>query len=337
MRACFADNEETPMTFRPLARAAALAFVLAALAAPSAGLAQAWPAKPLRLVIPFPPGGSTDTTGRLLAQSLGEALGQPVVVENKPGGNLVIGVDAVAKAPADGHTLLLTLDIALTMNPHLLAKLPYAPEKDLAPVSLVTTQQMWFVAGPKLGARTPQELVALAKAQPRRINYGSGAIVGQLTGELFRMLTGAEMTYVPFKGSGPALQALLAGDIDLAVADITPFAPYIAQGKLRALGQTGTRRFESQPDVPTMIEQGIRDFQVTGWFGLFVPGGTPAPVIARLNAEVATLLARPEIRQKILSFGLMPTSSTPQALAERAREDAEKWGKVIRAAGIRLD
>ena len=299
--------------------------------------AQVYPSRPVRLVVPFPPGGSTDAVARLLAQRMGDTFGQAVVVENRPGGNLFIGAEAVAKAPADGHTLLFTLDIVFTMNPSLFAKLPYDAERDFAPISLVTTQTMWFVSNPKLPVASMSELVAYARANPRRINYGSGAIVGQLTGELFRTLTGAEMTYVPFKGSAQALQALLAGDIDLAVADITPFSPHIATGKLRGLGQTGRKRLESMPAVPTMAEQGLKDFEVIGWFGMYAPAATPQPIIARLNAEVTRLLALPDVKEKILAYGLEANSSTPEALTARAREDAAKWSRVIKAAGIRLD
>ncbi len=303
----------------------------------SQAFSQVYPSRPVRLVVPFPPGGSTDAVARLLAQRMGESFGQSVVVENRPGGNLFIGAEAVAKAPADGHTLLFTLDIVFTMNPSLFARLPYDAERDFAPVSLVTTQTMWFVSNPKLPVVSMAELVAYARANPRRINYGSGAIVGQLTGELLRTLTGAEMTYVPFKGSAQALQALLAGDIDLAVADITPFSPHIATGKLRGLGQTGRKRLESMPAVPTMAEQGLTDFEVIGWFGMYAPAGTQQPVITRLNAEVTRLLALPDMKEKILSYGLEANSSTPEALAARAREDAAKWSRVIKAAGIRLD
>ena len=320
----------------PVVLATALWLALPFCASPAAH-AQQYPSRPVRIVVPFPPGGSTDAVARLLAQKLGESFGQPVVVDNRPGGNLFIGAEAVAKAAPDGHTLLFTLDIVFTMNPFLFSKLPYDPEKDFTPVSLVTTQSMWFVANPKLPARTMPELVANAKANPKKINYGSGAIVGQLTGELFRMLTGAEMTYVPFKGSAAALQALLAGDIDLAVADITPFSPHIASGKLRGLGQTGRKRFEGMAAVPTMVEQGLKDFEVLGWFGLYAPAGTPPALVARLNAEITRLLVLPDVRDRILSFGLEPGASTPEALAARAREDGAKWNRVIKAAGIKLD
>jgi tripartite-type tricarboxylate transporter receptor subunit TctC len=223
------------------------------------------------------------------------------------------------------------------MNPHLFSKLPYDPDKDFAPISLITTQTMWFVANPRLPVTNMPDLVAYARANPGKINYGSGAIVGQLTGELFRLVSGAEMTYVPFRGSAPALQALLAGDIDLVVADITPFAPHVASGKLRVLGQAGRKRLESMPAVPTMAEQGLKDFEVIGWFGLYAPAGTAPAVIARLNTETSRLLALPEVREKILSLGLEAAPSTPEALAARAREDAAKWGRVIKASGIRLD
>jgi tripartite-type tricarboxylate transporter receptor subunit TctC len=321
----------------PKAVAAAMLVVIQALFAVPAH-AQSYPSKPIRLIVPFPPGGSTDTVARVLGQHMSSGLGQPVVIDNRPGGNLFIGAEAAARSAPDGYTLFLPLDIVFTMNPFLFSKLPYNAEKDFAPISQLTSQTMWFVANPaKLAARSIPELVAYAKAHPAKVNYGSGAIVGQLTGELLRTLTGAEMTYVAFKGSAAVLPALLAGDVDLAVADITPFAPYIQQGKLNALGQTGRARSPLLPAVPTAIEQGVNGFEVTGWFGLYAPAGTPAPIINRLNAEVARILAIPEVREKLINVGVEPAPSSPEALAVRARDDAAKWSKLIKATGIKLD
>ena len=300
--------------------------------------AQSYPSKPVRLIVPFPPGGSTDTVARILGQHMGSGLGQSVVIDNRPGGNLFIGAEAAARSAPDGYTLFLPLDIVFTMNPFLFSRLPYNPEKDFAPISQITSQTMWFIANPaKLAARSIPELVAHAKANPAKINYGSGAIVGQLTGELLRSLTGAEMTYVAFKGSAAVLPALLAGDIDLAVSDVTPFVPYIQQGKLSALGQTGRARSLLLPAVTTAIEQGVAGFEVNGWFGLYAPAGTPASIIGRLNAEVARILALPDVREKLISVGVEPAPSSPEALATLARDDAAKWSKVIKAAGIKLD
>ncbi|VCU69235.1 Tripartite tricarboxylate transporter family receptor [Pigmentiphaga humi] len=329
---------------RPLRAAASFAACAPAIAAAALSLAaqpawaQAkWPSKPIRLVVPFPPAGSADSVARLVAHTLSERLDQRVMVENKPGGNMVIGAADVARAAPDGHTLLFTLDTVFTVNPFAYGKLPYDPVKDFAPVSLVTTQSMWFVTNPKKPFRTMQELERVAKASPGTVNYGSGAIVGQLTGELMKSITHARMTFIPYKGSAPTAQALLAGDIDLAVADITPFAPHIKEGKLIALGQTGTSRSDFLPDVPTMIEQGWKDFEVTGWFAIYAPAATPPAIVSRLNGEIAAALATPDVKQRIWELGMNAMSSTPEELRQRAAKDAARWEPIIRAENIKLD
>lgn len=324
------------MTAAQITRRTAILGGLAACAPHAFGQEAPWPTKPVRLVLPFPPGGSADAIARVLGQALGERLGQPVVVDNKPGGNLFIAAVETAKSAPDGHTLMLTLDIAMTVNPFVFSKVPYRVS-DFAPISTVSTFNMWFVTRADGPIKSMSDLIARAKAQPDRLNYGSGALIGQLTGELLKSITGASMTYVAFRGSAPAAQALLAGDLDLMVSDITPLLPFIEAGKLVALGHTGSTRSSTLPQVPTMAEQGIKNFEVTGWLGLFAPAGTPATVVGKIATEVERVLARPDISEKIRSFGFQASSSTPAALTNAIRQDAANWEKVIRTANIRLD
>lgn len=313
-----------------------IAAVLGLAASPGAE-AQEYPSRPVRIVLPLPPGGSGDALARLLGQKLTEDLAQTVVVDNRPGGNMVVAAGVVAKAPPDGYTLLLTLDIAMTMNQSLFKALPYNPETDFAPISLLSTQPLLFVANPKLPAASMTQLVDYAKANPGKVNYGSGAIVGQLAGELLKSITGAQMVYVAYKGSGPALQALVTGEIDLAVADIAPFVPYINDGKLKPIVVTGSRRDPSLPQVPTMSEQGFPGLVSEDWFALYAPAGTPKPIIAKLNQAVAASLAGPDLRERLLSVGINPAASTPEELAARQKLDAARWGKLIHDADIHLD
>ncbi len=312
-----------------------LAFLTLSISLPA--LAQTYPAKPLRLVVPFPPGGSGDAVARLLGQGLSERLGQAVIIDNRPGANLFIGAQEVARAPADGYTLLMGLDLIFTINPHTFSRLPYDPVKDFMPVSQVTSQTMWYVAGPKLRVSSMAELIALAKSQPGKINYGSGALIGQLTGEFLKSLTGAEMTYIPYKGSAGAAQALLAGDVDLVVSDIAPFMQYAKTERVKLLGQTGRARSSTLSQVPTMVEMGIKDFEVSNWFAVFAPAGTPAAIVDRLNVEIGRVLAQPETKNRLSSYGLEAQASTPAALAKLMSEDSIKWERIIKTAGIKLD
>lgn len=321
---------------RQALQALTLVFMAAFIALPAAH-AQTYPNKPIRLVVPFAPGGSADGLARIYGQMLGEALGQSVVVDNRPGGNLIIGTDAVAKSPADGYTLLMTLDIAMTMNPSLYSKLPYQPEKDFAPISLLGQQAVLLVSNPKLPVKTMGELVAYAKKNPGKVTYGSGAIVGQVVGEMLHSMTGTQMVYVPFKGSQLALNALLAGDIDLAIADFAPFLQYIEQGKLIGLATTGTQRESVLPKVPTAIEQGYPNFEAHNWFGVFAPAGTPQAIVDKLNAASVRITASPTYKEKLQTLNLNTASSTPAELAATVKSDTAKWGKIIKAAGIHFD
>ncbi len=310
---------------------------LAAVGGVSGAFAQLYPNKPIRLVVPFPPGGSGDSVARILGVALGERLGQPVIIDNKPGGNLFIATQEVARAPADGYTLLMGLDAIFTINPHTFSKLPYDPVKNFVPVSQVTTQSMWFVASPKLGVKTMPELIALAHKKPSWINYGSGALIGQLTAEVLKTLTGASMNYIPYKGSGPAAQDFLAGNVDLVVADVGPFMQYSKDPRVVFLGHTGTGRSTSLPQVPTMSEQGVKNFEINNWFGVMAPAGTPASTVNKLNLEIRRALAEPDVKARIASFGLEAKSSTSSELAARIKDDSARWSRVIKAANIKLD
>lgn len=315
----------------------AASLVGAGLAASNGAGAQEYPTRPVRVVLPLPPGGSGDTLARLLGQKMTEDLEQTVVIDNRPGGNMMVAASVVAKAPPDGYTLLLTLDIAMTMNQSLFKALPYNPEVDFAPISLLSHQPLLFVANPKFPASSMKQLADYAKANPGKVNYGSGAIVGQLAGELLKSINGAQMVYVAYKGSGPALQALISDEIDLVIADITPFVPYINDGKLKPIAVSGPQRDPSLPQVPTVSEQGFPGLVSEDWFALYAPAGTPKPIIAKLNKAATKALTSPDVRGRLLSVGINPATSTPEELAARQKLDATSWGKVIRDADIHLD
>ena len=316
---------------------ASLVAAATALTAAVSAVAQTFPAKPIRLIVPFAAGGGTDTMGRVLAQKMSESIGQPVVVENRAGSDTIVGADFTAKAPPDGHTILLALDIAVTMNQWLYSKLPYDPVKDLAPVSLVASTPLILVGNPNVPVRTMADLVSHAKANPGKLNYGSGAIVAQLIIELLKQSTGIQMVFVPFKGAAPTTQALLANDIQFAIADFFSFLPHIKSGKLVAIASTGRTREPTLPDMPTMIESGYPNMEVGNWWAVYAPGGTPAPVVERLNREVVKAVASPEVTERYRAILVNPASSTPEALAARQAADADRWRGVIRSAGIKLD
>ena len=304
-----------------------------------AAQAQPYPNKPIRLLVPFPAGGGTDVMARLLGQKMSESMGQPVLIDNRPGSDTIIAADILAKSPADGYTILLTLDIAVTTNPFMYSRLPYDPVKDLAPVSLVATTALIIVAGPKLPAqiKTLPELVAYAKANPGKVNYGSGAATIPIVVELLKQTTGVEMVYVPYKGAAPTLQALLAGDIELGIADFFSFIPSIKQGKLRAIAVTGRTREASLPDTPTAIEAGYPNVELGNWWGVYAPGGTPAPIIDRLNREVVRAVALPDFAERIRAMINARISSSPSELAARQKADAAKLGVLIKSAGLKVN
>jgi tripartite-type tricarboxylate transporter receptor subunit TctC len=317
-------------------RAALLA--AAAIAVIGAAAAQPYPAKPIRLVVPFAPGGGTDNLARIFLPRMSESLGQQIVIDNRPGAGGNIGVEIVAKAPADGYTLLM-VDTSFTVNPNLFPKLPFDTLKDFAPVTLLAAAPVILVAHPSVPANTVQELVALAKAKPGTLNYASGGngASTHLGGELFRMVAGIDIVHIPYKGTGPAMQDLLGGHVSVMFSGISSAKPQAEAGKLRALAVTGAARNSAMPEVPTFAEAGLGAVDAGTFWGMLAPAGTPPPIIERLHAEAAKALALPDIRERIAALGYDAIAGSPAAYADNIRAEIDKWGKVIKTAGIKVD
>jgi tripartite-type tricarboxylate transporter receptor subunit TctC len=312
-------------------------FVLVALAsAVSAAQAQNFPAKPVRLIVPFAPGGSTDIVARVLGQKLNEMWGQPVLVDNRAGGSTVIGTEIVAKAPPDGHTLLVT-PAPFTIVPSLAIKLPYDPHKDFEPITLINTTPLVVVVHPAVPAKSIKDLVALARSKPGALNYGSSGSGGSnhLAGELFNAMANVRMVHVPYKGNAPALQDLVGGHVDVVFNGLTSALPLVKSGKLRALGMTSLNRSSTLPEVPTLDEQGLKGFQAVAWNGLTAPARTPKNIVDRINADVVKVVRAPELVEKLRAEGSDPVGSSVDAYAKFLREEIAKWNKVIRFANIR--
>ena len=319
-------------TLRTLACAAAFA------ALGGSAWAQAWPARPISLIVPFPAGGTTDVLARALGQELGKSLGQPVIVENKPGAGATLGADYVAKSRADGYTLLMGA-VHHTIATSVYKKLAYDFEKDLAPITTVALVPNVLVVNPQLPARTVPELLALAKAQPGKLTYGSnGTGTGQhLIGAQFEGMGGVQLLHVPYKGSGPLTTDLLGGQIDMSFDTVTPVLPHIKAGKLRALAVTTAKRSVALPDVPTLDEAGLPGFDMGTWFGVLAPAGTPKDVVARLSADMVKIIRSPEFRKKMDDIGADPIGDTPQQMARQIREDTARFARLVKDAKVSLD
>lgn len=320
--------------------AAALACALAS-AVPGASWAQAanWPTKPVRLVVTFPPGGSSDAAARLVAPRLAERLGQPVVIENRPGAGGGVGLDYVAKSPADGHTIVLASAGGLTANPSLYKQLSYDPAKDFAPITLFGTSPFVLLAHPSVSASTVGDLLRIAKSQPGRLSYASGGngTAMHLSGELLKSMGQARIVHIPYRGSGPALNAVLAGDTQLAIADVTTVGGHLKSGRVKVLGVLSKDRSPLAPELPTLNETGLKGFESSGWFAILAPAATPAPVVQRLNAEITAVLRSPEIRERFAAAGLEPLPSTAEELGSLMKSESQKWAKVIRESGATVD
>ena len=308
----------------------------ALLAVAAQALAQGFPSKPIKMLVGVPPGGPTDTLARAVAPALGEALGQPIVVENRPGASGVIATEAVAKALPDGHTLAF-IYITHATNPTLIAKLPYDTLRDFAPVSLVGRQSMVLLAHPAFAASSVQELIAAAKAAPGKIDYGASdaGSAPHLAGELFKMLAGIDLTAIYYKGTAPALTDLLAGQIPVMFVSNINALPHVKAGKLKALGVTGAQRTALAPDIPTISESGLAGYEAYGWYGIAAPARTPSAVIARLHAEVAKLAQNPAMRSRLAAQGLELVGNTPAEFDAFIRSEIDKWRAVLKAAGIK--
>jgi tripartite-type tricarboxylate transporter receptor subunit TctC len=301
--------------------------------------AQTWPSKPIRFIVPFPPGGATDVLTRTMAPKLGEGLGQQVIVDNRPGAGGMIGVELVAKSPPDGYALVLSTVGPVSINPTLYAKMPFDPVKDLAPVTLAGDIFNVLIVHPTLPAQSVKALIALARSRPGQLNYGSSGIgaADHLSGELFQVMTKVKMVHVPYKGGPLAIVDLISGNLQLMFSTVPTAIGLIKAGKVNALAITNTRRFPLLPEVPTVAEAGIPGFAVNNWCGVLVAAGTPPDTITRLNAEVVKVLGLPDVRQRLLETGIDAVSNTPQQFAAYIREETAKWASVIRSANVKVE
>jgi tripartite-type tricarboxylate transporter receptor subunit TctC len=326
----FPDAGHSPMR----TRFALLAAALCACALPA--LSQGYPNKPVKIVVPFPAGGPTDVVTRSLADKLGAALGQAVVVENRPGAGGSIGADFVAKSAPDGYTLVMATSSTHSIGPYL-AKLPYDPEKDFTPVVWVGNATNILVVNAQLPANTVQELIALAKKDPGKLNYATSGIgtVVHLTSELFASMAGVKLTHVPYKGVQQSIPDLISGQVTILFDNIMTAQPHIKAGKVKALGISSPRRSPLVPDVPTVAESGLPGFESVTWFGLLGPAGTPKAVVDRVNAELNKALATPEIQARFVQLGFEPVGGSSAEFAAKIQRDAAKWSKVIKEAGVK--
>ncbi|MEK7437465.1 MAG: tripartite tricarboxylate transporter substrate binding protein [Pseudomonadota bacterium] len=315
---------------------AALILVLASAGA----FSQAYPAKPIRLVVPYPAGGPLDIMARAIGQKLTEAWKQPVVVDNRAGAGGNIGADFVAKSAPDGYTLLMGAVATHAINPSLYSKIPYDPVRDFAPVALVAQVPNILVLNPAVPAKTVRELIALARSKPGYLNFGSGSTgsTGHLAGELFNTMAGVKMVHIPYKGAAPATADLLGGQVHLMFDNLASALPNVKAGKLRALAVTTLARSEAIPELPTIAESGLPGFDLSTWFGLMVPAGTPPEIVARLNAEIVRALDAKDMRERLEKMGAEPLpNNTPEHFAAFIRAEAAKYAKVVKDSGARVD
>ena len=299
-------------------------------------VAQTYPSKPIRFIVPFPPGGGNDIVGRIVAQKLAEGFGLSVVVDNRGGAGGTVGTEMAAKAPADGHTMLVN-NISLAVNATLFPKLPYDTLKDLAPVTLVGRQPNIVVVNPSVPARSVRELLALAQAKPGQINYGSGGVgtASHLATELLKLMAKVDMVHVPYKGLGPALTDLMGGQIQLIISTLASALPQVRAGKLRALAVTTAKRSAFFPEIPSMDEAGVRGYEFSTWYGLLVPARTPRSIVDRLNQEMARVLGSGAVNDQFASQGLEAAHTSPQEFGVYLKSEVEKWAKVVKASGAK--
>ena len=298
-----------------------------------------YPTKPIRFMVTFPPGGSSDLIARALAAVLSDRLRQQVLVENRPGAGGNIGMDAVAKSAPDGYTMGLGAAGALAANVSLYPKMPYDPVKDLAPVSNVAFVPFFLVAKTALPANDLRELIALASAKPGQLmlGYGGNGTAMHLSGELFKLMAKVQLTNVPYKGSGPAAMDAVSGQLDLAVVDVASAINQVKAGRLKAIAVTSAKRVSVAPDVPTLAEAGLAGYEATGWFGVVMPAATPAEIIGRMNSELVTALKRQDIRERVIAAGAEPSPSTPAAFGALIRDEIAKWAEVVKISGAKPD
>jgi tripartite-type tricarboxylate transporter receptor subunit TctC len=320
-----------------------LATGLACLVAASLGFAasvnaQSYPSKPLRFVVPYPAGGGTDVIARMIGSKLSDAWGQPVVIENKAGASGILGNDAVVKATADGYTVLIGITTLVQM-PHLNNKLPYDVFKDLTPIAQLALSSNLFAVPATSPANTLKEFIALAKAEPNRYNYGSfgAGTTSHLHGELFNMQAGLKLAHVPYKGGAPLATDVMGGQVTAGLLDLASARAHLSSGRMKFLAISGTKRFSGLPNVPTFAEAGLKDFEASGWFAMFLPASAPKEVVAKLSIEVGRIMKLPEVQAKLSDMGLQPVESSPDAFAAVMKSDYAVWGRIVRDAQIKLD
>ncbi len=324
-------------------RSRVIAFIAAVglfVAGSSVAFAQEYPTKPVRLLIPAAPGGGADILGRLVGNKLSENLGQPVVMDYRPGAGGILATEMAAKAAPDGYTLLMAYIGTFGVNPSLYPKLTYDPVKDFAPVAFLSATPSMLVVHPSVPARSVRELIALAKAKPGTLNYASGgsATAPHLAGELFKTMAGVDMVHIPYKGSGPAVADLLGGQVSLMFNTMVQTIPHVQAGNLRALAVTGSKRSAVAPDLPTVAEAGLDGYEVVGWFGLVAPAATQKEIVARLNAETQKVLRSPDVKAKLDELGSEPTTIvTPEQFGAFIQAEIAKWAKVVAASGMKAE
>lgn len=300
--------------------------------------AQTYPTRPVRMIVPYPPGGSTGIMARMLAQRLSDNMGQQVVVDSRPGASGIVGTELAVHAPPDGYTIL-TVTIPLVVNPSFYPKVKFDVTRDLAPISLVVSAPFVLVVHPSLPVKSVKELIALAKKQPGKLNYPSGgnATNSHIGAELFKSLAGVNMVHVPYQGGGPALVGILGGEVDLGILGIEAVAPQIASGKLRALAVTGNRRSSALPSLPTIAEAGIPDYEFSSWNGVLAPAATPARVISVLNEHIGRAIRAPDLAERFAKEGTEVIASSPAQFASHIRSELQRWAKVVKEMGLRGD
>lgn len=319
-----------------LKRLSRIALVAVALCAPLAAAAQSdWPTRPLRMIVPFPPGGVTDIVARAVGAKLATELGQQVVIDNKPGASGAIGAELGAKAAPDGYTLIMGNISTLAINPVTFAKLPYDPLTSFDPVSMVAVQPLLIAVHPEVAAKTLGELVQLAKSRPGQLSYGTAGSSIHLAVEQFSSLAGIRMNHVPYKGSAPAVADLVGGQIQVLFDPFSSLYPQVSGGKVRALAISTEKRSTVAPTIPTVAEQGYAGFDVSSWQGIVVPAGTPRPIVQRLNRELTKVLGSADIREKFAQFSAVPSATTPEQFGQTIREEITRWQKVAQTAGVK--
>lgn len=309
---------------------------VAAMCAAQAALGQGYPSRPIHVVVGFPPGGGNDIIARMVGAKMQESWGQPVVIDNKPGANSIIASEFVAKSAPDGYTLLVNATGGMSVNPVLYAKLPYDSLKDFVPISMVGSFPLVLVVNPSVPAKSVDELVAYAKANPGKLNYSSGSTAFQVATEMFKQMTGTDVRHIPYKGSAASITAVIAGDVQMTIVDTPPLVPQLKSGRVRALAVTTAKRAAALPELPAIAET-VPGYEMALWIGMFTPAGTPQEIAAKLTAEVRRIVGLPDIRDKLAGMGVEPLGNTSEETAEWIRREIARYGPVVKTAGIKAE